>query len=58
MQVNWQEVLKPGYTLKEGDMISVRGKGRCQVSTCAVSTKAWPQKSYEEFGLQDMKFIL
>lgn len=31
VRVNWKEVTKTSLTLKTGDVVSVRGKGRIQV---------------------------
>ncbi len=40
VRVNWKEVTQPSSTLKSGDLVAVRGKGRLQIGEIAVTKKA------------------
>lgn len=40
VRLNWTPVTKNGATLKTGDIVSVRGKGRLKVS-CHIQENAW-----------------
>ena len=39
VRVNWKEITSASYNVKDGDLISVRGKGRVQVGEIAVTKK-------------------
>ncbi len=39
VRVNWQEISQPSYSLKAGDLIAIRGKGRLEVVTIDVTKK-------------------
>ncbi|UCZ51809.1 RNA-binding protein [Bacillus shivajii] len=39
IKVNWKTVEDPSYQLQEHDVLSVRGKGRCFISSCEGQTK-------------------
>lgn len=39
VRVNWKEIATPSYTVKAGDLISIRGKGRLEVGDVAVTKK-------------------
>jgi photosystem II S4 domain protein len=39
VRVNWKEISQPSYTVKAGDLISVRGKGRLEVGEVSVTKK-------------------
>lgn len=40
VRVNWKEVTQASHTLKSGDLVAVRGKGRLQIGDVAVTKKA------------------
>jgi photosystem II S4 domain protein len=39
VRVNWKEITQASYTLKTGDLVSFRGKGRLEVGEVAVTKK-------------------
>lgn len=39
VRVNWKEVTQASYTVKPGDLIAIRGKGRLEVGEMAVTKK-------------------
>ncbi|MGF1477924.1 MAG: photosystem II S4 domain protein [Cyanophyceae cyanobacterium] len=39
VRVNWKEVTQPSHTVRPGDLISVRGKGRVEVGEVAITKK-------------------
>ncbi|MGB8702729.1 MAG: photosystem II S4 domain protein [Thermosynechococcaceae cyanobacterium] len=39
VRVNWKEVTQPSYSLKNGDLVAIRGKGRLTVGEVAVTKK-------------------
>lgn len=39
VRVNWKEISQPSYTVKSGDLISMRGKGRIEIGEIAVTKK-------------------
>ncbi|MEA5469482.1 photosystem II S4 domain protein [Spirulina sp. 06S082] len=39
VRVNWKEISQPSYTVKSGDLISMRGKGRVEIGEIAVTKK-------------------
>ena len=47
--VNWREVKSANAQIKEGDMITVRGKGRLEINTVEVTSK-------EKFRVKMTKF--
>jgi len=39
VRVNWEEVYKPDFSIKEGDILSIKGKGRMKVESIGGTTK-------------------
>ncbi len=39
VRVNWKEVTQASYNIKEGDLVSVRGKGRLEIGDVSVTKK-------------------
>ncbi|MDD4079528.1 MAG: S4 domain-containing protein, partial [Eubacteriales bacterium] len=39
VKVNWRQIVQPGFQLKEGDVLSVRGRGRLELSLVGGETK-------------------
>lgn len=39
VKVNWRQIVQPGFQVKEGDIISIRGRGRLELSVTAGETK-------------------
>lgn len=39
VRVNWKEITQPSYTIKPGDLIAVRGKGRIEVGEVSLTKK-------------------
>ncbi len=39
VKVNWRKIIQPGFTLKAGDIISIRGRGRLELSEVGGETK-------------------
>ncbi|CAI7808989.1 unnamed protein product [Closterium sp. NIES-54] len=39
VRVNWREAAKSGVVLKSGDVVSVRGKGRCKIGEVTTTKK-------------------
>jgi photosystem II S4 domain protein len=39
IRVNWKEITQPSYSLKPGDLVAIRGKGRLEVGEVAVTKK-------------------
>jgi RNA-binding protein YlmH len=39
VRVNWKEITQASFSVKAGDLISVRGKGRLEVGEIAVTKK-------------------
>lgn len=39
VRVNWKEVTQPSYSLKSGDLVAIRGKGRLEVGEVAITKK-------------------
>lgn len=39
IKVNWRQILQPGFALKPGDVISIRGTGRLELAAVAGETK-------------------
>jgi RNA-binding protein YlmH len=39
VKVNWRQIVQPGFQLKEGDIISIRGRGRLELSVAGGETK-------------------
>jgi photosystem II S4 domain protein len=50
VRVNWQEISQPSYSLKAGDLIAIRGKGRLEVVTIDVTKK-------ERYRVQLVRYI-
>ncbi|QKS71508.1 RNA-binding protein [Paenalkalicoccus suaedae] len=44
VKVNWQIIEDPAYLLKEGDVLSLRGSGRCQIIELGGETKKGKQR--------------
>lgn len=39
VRINWKDINQPSYTVKSGDLIAIRGKGRLEVGEIAVTKK-------------------
>ena len=39
VKVNWRHIVQPGFQLKEGDIISIRGRGRLELSMAGDETR-------------------
>ena len=39
VRVNWKEITQPSYNVKDGDLVSFRGKGRLEIGAIAVTKK-------------------
>ncbi len=39
VRVNWKEITQPSYTVKPGDLIAIRGKGRLEIQDVVVTKK-------------------
>jgi photosystem II S4 domain protein len=39
VQVNWKSITQPSYSLKAGDLVAIRGKGRLEIGDIAVTKK-------------------
>jgi RNA-binding protein YlmH len=39
VRVNWKEITQSSHTLKPGDLVAIRGKGRLEVGEVAVTKK-------------------
>ncbi|WP_353892189.1 YlmH/Sll1252 family protein [Proteinivorax hydrogeniformans] len=39
VKVNWKTIKNPSFTLEEGDIISLRGKGRVELAACGGETR-------------------
>ncbi|MEQ9484346.1 photosystem II S4 domain protein [Coleofasciculus sp. F4-SAH-05] len=50
VRVNWKEVSQSSYSVKPGDLIAIRGKGRLQVGDVAITKK-------ERYRIQLTRFI-
>lgn len=50
VRVNWKEVSQTSYSVKPGDLIAIRGKGRLQVGDVAITKK-------ERYRIQLTRFI-
>lgn len=50
VRVNWKEVASASYTVKSGDLIAIRGKGRVEVGDVAVTKK-------DRFRVQLTRFV-
>ncbi|MEQ8541740.1 MAG: photosystem II S4 domain protein [Coleofasciculus sp. D1-CHI-01] len=50
VRVNWKEVSQASYSVKPGDLIAIRGKGRLQVGDVAITKK-------ERYRIQLTRFI-
>ena len=50
VRVNWQEISQPSYSLKAGDLIAIRGKGRLEVVAIDVTKK-------ERYRVQLVRYI-
>jgi len=50
VRVNWQDISQPSYSLKAGDLIAIRGKGRLEVVTIDVTKK-------ERYRVQLVRYI-
>jgi len=50
VRVNWKEVSQSSYSVKPGDLIAIRGKGRLQVGEVAITKK-------ERYRIQLTRFV-
>jgi photosystem II S4 domain protein len=50
VRVNWKEITQSSYTLKAGDLVAIRGKGRLQVGEVQITKK-------ERYRVQLTRFI-
>jgi RNA-binding protein YlmH len=48
--VNWKSITQPSYTVKSGDAITVRGKGRLVIGEIVVTKK-------ERYRVQMTRFV-
>ncbi|MTF38868.1 photosystem II S4 domain protein [Cyanobacterium aponinum] len=39
VRVNWKEITQPSYNVKDGDLVSFRGKGRLEIGAIALTKK-------------------
>lgn len=39
VRVNWKEITQPSYNVKDGDLVSFRGKGRLEIGVIAITKK-------------------
>jgi photosystem II S4 domain protein len=39
VRVNWKEVTQPSHSLKSGDLVAIRGKGRLEIGEVAITKK-------------------
>ncbi|MDJ0708567.1 MAG: photosystem II S4 domain protein [Leptolyngbyaceae cyanobacterium MO_188.B28] len=50
VRVNWKEITQASYSVKSGDLIAIRGKGRLQVGDIAITKK-------QRYRVQLTKFV-